>query len=692
MTNPYERRNGQNGHDFMAIEGIELKPQSKIRKFAKLAVAFAFCFLALLIVSQHADAVSCAADIDTDGDGIFNAFDNCVEAANPGQADVDGDGFGQKCDPDFNNNFLADAQDRVRLQRAVAGQTPYQALLDMNGNGVIEGDTNDLALFNQYVDGENWLPPGPSCVGGGQIMGSDIIASGGVVQVANLRVTVDPGAFTSGDTLDWSYTALPSSIRGFTPIGPSVSISSSVETSATITTPHDGSSAIYFLHEAPGWLDAVPGDPGPWTAPVPAHQRTPGMARIESLLQALVPRTVVAAKANYVKRIEQVLLGSGEPLEVEWHTLRGQLPDEAAIIMTAIRTQWEANLADSTCPPISPYVRVVHLPVRMISNATYAARMWCKDIGDCAIYFPENTLHTANAEELSELFTHETEHWWQLHVQPKLVNWVNNPAALAILEPTFWPMEAYAARAQIIRYTTHNTWLDAFKPWPDYFDGMYVADGKDGRKFDPNYIYQLGFPLSEMAKSGSIGGDAPTMCEFFTYPGFENWALTGTPNSLMQVLKAQHFAKGWGEFVHKYNTDRESFGMAELGQAPGIPFIDANPRPNLVRHEFCHVNNGQTFYVHLEPDDPELGQISGTYWTVVADNQVYIHLQDRGGQMGGPSGRLIEPHESYAVQYLSSDDYDVTWSSPWRMEPTHRYGAREINYQTVTGTSGPACQ
>ena len=35
---------------------------------------------------------------DTDGDGVGDAFDNCPNVANPGQADADGDGIGDACD------------------------------------------------------------------------------------------------------------------------------------------------------------------------------------------------------------------------------------------------------------------------------------------------------------------------------------------------------------------------------------------------------------------------------------------------------------------------------------------------------------------------------------------------------------------------------------------------------------------
>jgi len=56
-------------------------------------------------------AVPCLATVDTDRDGKANTIDNCVFDANPTQVNTDGDGSGDACDPDDDNDGALDAYD-----------------------------------------------------------------------------------------------------------------------------------------------------------------------------------------------------------------------------------------------------------------------------------------------------------------------------------------------------------------------------------------------------------------------------------------------------------------------------------------------------------------------------------------------------------------------------------------------------
>lgn len=93
--------------------------------------------------------------LDTDGDDVPDAIDNCTLVGNDSQVDADGDGFGNRCDGDLNNgggnvNF-AD----LALFRAAFGSS--NAAADLNASG---GTVNfaDLAVFRALFG----HLPGPS--------------------------------------------------------------------------------------------------------------------------------------------------------------------------------------------------------------------------------------------------------------------------------------------------------------------------------------------------------------------------------------------------------------------------------------------------------------------------------------------------------------------------------------------------
>ena len=55
------------------------------------------------------------APIDPDGDGLSGKADNCPSVANPDQLDTDRDGLGDACDPDDDNDGVADVSDAYPL-------------------------------------------------------------------------------------------------------------------------------------------------------------------------------------------------------------------------------------------------------------------------------------------------------------------------------------------------------------------------------------------------------------------------------------------------------------------------------------------------------------------------------------------------------------------------------------------------
>ena len=72
---------------------------------------------------------------DADSDGVPDASDNCTLDANTNQLDTNGDGYGNRCDPDFNHNGIVDSQDGALL-KAAFGSSAFPDR-DINGNGKI---------------------------------------------------------------------------------------------------------------------------------------------------------------------------------------------------------------------------------------------------------------------------------------------------------------------------------------------------------------------------------------------------------------------------------------------------------------------------------------------------------------------------------------------------------------------------
>jgi hypothetical protein len=65
---------------------------------------------------------------DTDGDGIPDDVGNCIDVFNPDQRDTDGDGCGNRCDADLNNDGIINFAD-LAIFRALFGKPPGPSAL-----------------------------------------------------------------------------------------------------------------------------------------------------------------------------------------------------------------------------------------------------------------------------------------------------------------------------------------------------------------------------------------------------------------------------------------------------------------------------------------------------------------------------------------------------------------------------------
>jgi hypothetical protein len=82
-------------------------------------------------------------DNDADDDGVPDGEDNCTLVANATQSDTDGDGYGNACDADLNNDCIVRYGD-IGLFQAEYGKTGTSDA-DFNDDGVVDGA--DVELF-----------------------------------------------------------------------------------------------------------------------------------------------------------------------------------------------------------------------------------------------------------------------------------------------------------------------------------------------------------------------------------------------------------------------------------------------------------------------------------------------------------------------------------------------------------------
>ena len=106
-------------------------------------------------VATHSATALVGPFTDLDADGVADVLDNCTLVANPDQRDSNGDGYGNACDADLNNDGIVNAVD-LGMLKSVFFKVNDDA--DLNGDGVV--NAVDLARLKSVF----FRPPGPSAL------------------------------------------------------------------------------------------------------------------------------------------------------------------------------------------------------------------------------------------------------------------------------------------------------------------------------------------------------------------------------------------------------------------------------------------------------------------------------------------------------------------------------------------------
>lgn len=125
-----------------------------VLEYDPVADAWALAYRATVLADWGAadvDAFSAVSDLDTDG--VTDEIDNCQLHENVGQRDTDGDGLGNRCDPDFDQNCITDFVD-LGFMKSVFFSGDAHA--DLDGSGSV--DFVDLGIMKSLF----FLSPGPS--------------------------------------------------------------------------------------------------------------------------------------------------------------------------------------------------------------------------------------------------------------------------------------------------------------------------------------------------------------------------------------------------------------------------------------------------------------------------------------------------------------------------------------------------
>lgn len=112
---------------------------------------------AVLLAVGLSLTVAAGPGTDTDTDTVLDQNDNCVTIPNTTQGDSDLDGYGNRCDADYDNDATVAGSDFIIFKQNFNTSAPtYNEQVDLDCDGSVAG--SDFIIFKQSFN----APPGAS--------------------------------------------------------------------------------------------------------------------------------------------------------------------------------------------------------------------------------------------------------------------------------------------------------------------------------------------------------------------------------------------------------------------------------------------------------------------------------------------------------------------------------------------------
>lgn len=590
----------------------------------KLAITL-IAMVVVVCTIEIARAQQCAADIDTDGDGIFDAFDNCIVASNADQRDTDADGFGNICDGDLDDNLFVSTPDVALFRMAFGsseGDTNYNPDADVNGDGTV-GEF-DLEAFRNFL----WKEPGPSCMSPAEdlertgqelinannrfeISGTGTTLDGGWIEVISADPPVNPGDIYSITILEQETDLGPDFDLAAPPFTLNVPENATVEAEIVIPIPGGGNTP-FFLAPGTRTLGGGSGVSGTFLVPrVTTVEELPDGTRRAyqklKIFQGVTPGVIWVGTGDFctyadpvanisVHRTRRSILG------IITESCETTTPPLITEIMGGLNYGLVHGATDHGCDlPAETHVVMMRMSdMTLRYTGGYGAN------GTTIVADIDTSEDMDSRGFINDVFAHESFHVLTDQLVPEAALLLG-PAARRYNNPVTW--EGMAVAFVIDALPTSTVHAEAYGDettgqWPTTFDGPYGVDPDNVHHHFQSGLFWTWIlnKYGENSTRYDPTRGAPKFCNMIRdnkirfLLGFHESAIRDYMRSLGSGF--WNLSEDWADFTLYYNTAN----MFPMVLAPGIEDI-SRAYPEIEQRPFFYapnpLNDGTDIYWSL---------------------------------------------------------------------------------------------